>query len=516
VKEDPNVIVMAYAYVNYAPPPSEDIKLASNILVGTVPDLFFPRTPDEQQWVKDQWLGWRHTGCSLFLRPNYMLHGYVMPHVFAHQFADEFEFEWRNGMVATDFDSLTGQWATQGTDLYALMRLHTQADRPIDDVLSEYYSGFGPAAEQVKSYFDYWENYTTRMLETAGEQRMSGIVSWATYAKSAWKLFPPESFGPALQILSDALQATGDEGEYAERVRFLQVGLEHAMLCARVATVIAGADPEASPFAASHAVAKLADFRREHEMSFASNLNFAAYIESRSWEIPEGWDGQPVAAVAQQVAPLEGEPYLSLRGGATMLALLGEGEAFRAHVVTGRVGANDSPINWVLVNQANEVIKRAEVPVGQTVEVEVPVPAPGTYAFFVQTNKNNAMVTLLNDHAALTGRNFAFIHHTSPVYFQVPAGTDKFTISFQGSWPGETVRVRVHDPDGNEVASDEVTRADPQPLEVAVGQAQAGKPWSLSFEKTDRGVLEDYRIWLSDNLPPFLALAPDRLVEWAE
>ncbi|MCD6361920.1 MAG: DUF4838 domain-containing protein, partial [Armatimonadetes bacterium] len=132
---DPNVVVMAYAYVNYAPPPVTGIKLNPNILVGTVPDLFFPRTAYDQQWVKDQWLGWRKTGCSLFLRPNYMLHGYVMPHVFAHQFADEFQFEWRNGMVATDFDSLTGQWATQGTDLYALVRLHTQADRDIDDIL---------------------------------------------------------------------------------------------------------------------------------------------------------------------------------------------------------------------------------------------------------------------------------------------------------------------------------------------------------------------------------------------
>ena len=80
---DPDAIVMAYAYVNYAPPPSEGTELPPNMLIGSVPDLFFPRTPDEQQFILDMWQGWADTGASIFLRPNYMLHGYCMPHIFA-------------------------------------------------------------------------------------------------------------------------------------------------------------------------------------------------------------------------------------------------------------------------------------------------------------------------------------------------------------------------------------------------------------------------------------------------
>lgn len=510
---DPNVVVIAYAYVNYAPPPATDIKLHPNIMVGTVPDLFFPRTAEHQQWVKDQWLGWRKTGCSLFLRPNYTLHGYVMPHNYAHQFADEFRFEWANNMVATDFDSLTGQWATQGSTLYALMRLHTQADREVDDILSEYYAGFGPAAEYVKRYFDYWEDYTTRLLERSTEAGASGITSWSRYAKEAHRLFPPECFEPALAILDQAKQATGATGEFAQRVDFLRLGLEHAMLCAQVAARVAGADPQVSPFAAIHALRKLNEFRRGHEGSFISNLHFAAFIEGRSWELPQGWDGSPVRAISAQAAPLEDErTHFSLRGGYTMLALLGEGEHFRARITTRRVGSNDQPITWVLVNSEDRVLERGEIVPPQSAELDIAVPAPGTYAFFVQTNQNNAQVTLLNEHAALAGRTIGFIYQTPRVYFWVPEGMTSFKILFSSSWPGEAVRVRVLDPQGSEVASAETTRAGDHPIEVVVPAGQDGKAWSLTFEKTDQGVLEDYRVTLGEGLPPIWAHAADRLV----
>lgn len=509
---DPNVVVMSYAYVNYAPPPVLPIKLNPNILVGTVPDLFFPRTSADQQWVKDQWSGWRETGCSLFLRPNYMLHGYVMPHVFAHQFADEYQFEWNRGMVATDFDSLNGQWATQGTNLYALARMQNNGGEDIEKLLGEYYSGFGPAADHVKRYFDYWEAYTTKMLDTRADTGSSGIVNWSRYAKEAHTLFPKESFGPALEILNDAKQATGDTGEFADRVEFLRLGLEHAMMCARVAELVAGDDPIKSPFAVGRAIEKLAEFRREHEGSFISNLHFASFIEGRSWEIPEGYDGHPVQAISDDVAPLQGEPFLSLRGGYMLVAALGEGENYRAHIATRRVGANDSAIRWSLISPEDEVIARGDIPVTETLDLDVPVPAPGTYILFVQTNKNNARVTMLNDHAALAGESIGFVYQTSPVFFYVPEGMEEFTVSISGSWPGETVRARVYDPDGNEAATQATDRKGPIPITVAVGEGQDGKAWSLSFEETDEGVLEDYRVYLGEGLPQFWAHAADRLI----
>lgn len=158
-RHDSDVIVTGYAYVNYAPPPVKE-NLNDHVWIGLVPDAFYPRTPEEHRQCLKMWQGWAKTGCKLFLRPNYTLDGYCLPYIYVHQFADEFAHHARNGMIATDFDSLTAMWATQGPQTYLLARWQSCLDKPVDEVLAEYYSGFGPAAAQVKAYFDYWEDYT--------------------------------------------------------------------------------------------------------------------------------------------------------------------------------------------------------------------------------------------------------------------------------------------------------------------------------------------------------------------
>ncbi len=509
---DPEAITMAYAYVNYAPAPSADIKLPPNMLVGSVPDIFFPRTDAEQQWTLEQWAGWARTGASIFLRPNYMLHGYCMPHIFVHQFADEFQFEATHGMMATDFDSLNGQWATQGTNLYALMRLHTRPQMDIDDLLGEYYSGFGPAADKVREYFDYWEAYVTALRAQPEYADTNSLVNWSRYASAAHRLFPPETLERGMRILDEAAAQVAGQEPFAARVQFLRTGLEHARVCARVARLVAGDDPEASPFTAVRALQELAQFRREIEDSNISNLNFCAFIEGRSWEPVEGYAGESVRPVAEEVAPLPEGAHFSLRGGHTIVAVLEAGESFRAHIETRRVGANERPISWVLVGLDDEVLARGEIPVGESADIDVPVAAGGTCALVVQTNKNNARVTPLNRHAALAAPSIGFIGRTSPVYFMVPPGAAQFTLRFHGQWPGETVRLRVFDPDGNEAGVEETRRKGDMELPITVPAGQDGRAWSVAFEPTETGVMEDYTVRMDPALPAYWSLAPDRLV----
>ncbi|NUQ02172.1 MAG: DUF4838 domain-containing protein, partial [Armatimonadetes bacterium] len=245
-KEDPSAFVLGYAYVNYAPPPSEKIKLNENVWVGTVPDLFFPRSEEEQAWVKTQWEGWRRTGCRLFLRPNYTLDGYCMPQIYATQFADEFRFEAERGMIATDFDSLTGQWSTQGPNLYLLMRLHTRFERTADDLLAEYYAGFGPAGPKVREYFEQWERYSNDVVRKG---KASGMGIYSTYASQAHLLFPEEALAASDKILAEAA-ALAREPAHTARVAWLRKGLEHAILASRTARLMAGGDDRYRPSAA--------------------------------------------------------------------------------------------------------------------------------------------------------------------------------------------------------------------------------------------------------------------------
>ncbi|QYM78558.1 DUF4838 domain-containing protein [Horticoccus luteus] len=286
-KHDPDATVVGYVYFNYFQAPTSGIKLNDHILLGYCPSGgWYPRSPEEHAWFKRQWRGWADTGARLFSRTNYFLDGYCMPFIFAHQFADDFQSEVRNGMVATDFDSLTGQWATQGPDLYLLMRLHTRPDADPDELLSEYYAAFGPAATEVKAYFDYWENYTMGHRAQINEAFDSLHASrWRTWAKAAHAVYPTECFAAGEAMLAKAAAACADDRTAAERVAFLQAGLVHAKLSSRVAGLLSLARPDGPAPEGKEALAELLAFRRAHEFSGIANFNHEAWVEDLSWTL---------------------------------------------------------------------------------------------------------------------------------------------------------------------------------------------------------------------------------------
>jgi len=292
---DPNVTVIGYVYFNYFQAPTSGIRLNDHILLGYCPSGgWFPRSEEEHAWMKQQWDGWRATGARLFMRTNHLLDGYCMPFIYAHQFADDFQHAARNGMVATDLDSLTGQWATQGPNLYVTARLHVRPDASADAVLAEYYSAFGPAAPQVKSYFDYWETYTTTHREQI-DQAMEDLQAsrWRTWAKAAHIVYPAESFVSAETILSQAALAAAKDPDATARVAFLQKGLAHAKLCARIAGQLSLANPIANPAETKTALDELITFRRANERTGIGNFNHDAWVEDLSWKLSEETKKQP-------------------------------------------------------------------------------------------------------------------------------------------------------------------------------------------------------------------------------
>lgn len=286
-KEDPDATVVGYVYFNYFQAPTSGVKLNDHVLLGYCPSGgFYPRADDEHAWYKRQWQGWRETGARLFARTNYFLDGYCMPFIWAHQFADDFRHAAENGMFATDFDSLTGHWATQGPNLYLLMRLHTEPQRKADELLAEYYAGFGPAARDVQAYFDYWERYTAENRARTNQAFEELTASrWRTWAKAAHAVFPPTSFAPAEAILAQAEAACAGDREAAARVEFLRKGLEHAKLCARAAALLTLADPSSTPARGREALEKLLAFRRANERSGIDNFNHDAWVEDLSWKL---------------------------------------------------------------------------------------------------------------------------------------------------------------------------------------------------------------------------------------
>ena len=298
---DPGVHVHFYAYLNYFWPPAEGFTLDPNVMIGFVPWFrwagWFPRTEDEQAWIKQQWLGWKRTGATLYYRPNWFLDGYTMPHVYMHQFAGAFQFYAKNGMVATDFDSLQGMWAAQGPNLYLLARIHVRPEAPVDELLDEYYAAFGPAKDAVRGYFDHWEQYSVdnraRAAQAIQTRRDGHFRRYALYAAVADELYPPEVFDAGFALLDKAQEAAAKgESIHAERVAFLRAGLEHARRCVETAVVMNA--PASTPEERAAALGALRDYRRCVAPLGIANMDRAGIIETDSWqEVPGFKDAWP-------------------------------------------------------------------------------------------------------------------------------------------------------------------------------------------------------------------------------
>ena len=281
---DPVATVIVYNYFNYFHPPTPGTRLNPGVLVGSYPSAgWFPRSAEEHAWFKQQWARWHETGARLFSRGNYCLDGYTMPLIFAHQFADEFQHQARHGMEATDYDALTGQWASQGTNLYLLVRLHTRPQATADELLAEYYAAFGAAAPRIKEYFETWERHAFDRRTAINRQFEDNTSRWRAWALAAHTIFPTASFAPAEALLAQAESLVAAEAEALARVRFLRAGLTHARLCAEVSRWLTLSDPVSDPERGRAALAELVAFRRVHEREWISNFNHCSWVEDRSW-----------------------------------------------------------------------------------------------------------------------------------------------------------------------------------------------------------------------------------------
>jgi hypothetical protein len=294
MKRNPDVqISCSFLYENEFTAPTTEIILDKNYFGEFVqwrdPHLrYFPMPVEAYVWVKEQWLGWKATGIRMGYRPNYLHDGYVLPWFDTWQSGDFLKFAWKNGMEGTDFDSCTGQWAVQGLRLYMHMRLMSNPDLEIKDIRSEYFSAFGPAAKSIESYCDYWENYAVKNV--LNFINLLSVRRYANYPLEAQKAYPIEVFEPAEKILKQALAEAQESHlpEYAKRVKFLQVGLQHALLTLKVVSVYNGARdiPAEHLDEAGKALGELVKFRKEHErLYFSDLLHVTSFWERPSWNM---------------------------------------------------------------------------------------------------------------------------------------------------------------------------------------------------------------------------------------
>jgi len=276
-KHDPEAVVTGYAYSNYRFPPRET-KLNDHIYIGIVPGGWLIGGPGELEEMLDQWDGWAATGAKMMLRPNYMLDGHTMPMYAADTIGAHMRHCAGNGMIATDFDSLTGQCATQGPNLYVLARLTARPDLTVEEVLGEFYSAFGPAAEEVRAYFDHWDAVCDVVTE-----RPAGM-HWSYFYRECDVIFTPEAFARGDALLASAEAAAADDAVALARVQWLRKGLQNARMSLEVQRVYEAYRQSGAIAPYRDALTALDDFRASIEDEFVCNMAYLAWSERYTWD----------------------------------------------------------------------------------------------------------------------------------------------------------------------------------------------------------------------------------------
>lgn len=225
---DPEARVITYAYSRYRSPPTKVERIEPNVWVGYVGFNAYPRPADYRQMSVDEWFGWSRLGATAFLRSNSLFYcGEGAPYVVSRQIAADTRFQIENGLQATDYDCLQGYWATTGPSYYVLARMLWDTETDPEKILAEFYDAFGPLEPIAREYFEYWEDFTTRLGDDPaffGLRRTERMQAYPQYYSDAVL-----SGGREILDRGERLLAEASEDE-RERLVNLQLGLEHGRL----------------------------------------------------------------------------------------------------------------------------------------------------------------------------------------------------------------------------------------------------------------------------------------------
>lgn len=169
--------------------------------------------------------------------------------MFGAAIANDFRWLGQHGLAATDFDSLMGHWSSAGPTYYSTARMHWAPNHTDpNEILTEYYSGFGAANASVRQYVEYWTNWTNKTFtsnatRTRIENLTRAISKQAGEAHGWYKniafVYLRQTFDQADTLLEEARQACKSNDAFGiaaaicvQRVNFLSLGCTHGRLVA--------------------------------------------------------------------------------------------------------------------------------------------------------------------------------------------------------------------------------------------------------------------------------------------
>jgi len=148
---------------------------------------------------------WRKLTDKMIVRPNFLHHGAAMPLNYSRKMVEDLKFCATSGIMGFCMDAVQGHWGSTGLHYYLAARLLDNPALAYDSLMEEYYAEFyGPAAAQMRNYFEELEQFTNRIAESGNS---NGIQSgWGAHAPDYYTNSEIERFSGLLKIAMDATE----------------------------------------------------------------------------------------------------------------------------------------------------------------------------------------------------------------------------------------------------------------------------------------------------------------------
>jgi len=271
-QHDPKAGAVMYAYETTEAPPRIQ-RVEPNVMVAIVPTML------ELQELDQLFRKWKEAGATQFyMRPNYPVYYNTLALPLGHekQMYDAFQVAYQHGVVAVDYDSLTGLCPYTGMADYITARTFSDPSKPFAYWEDHYCAAYGPAAEDIKAYHRYWRE---EFWEKRIQPNLTKIVTFGKSHNFARGLM--WTLGDYYRLsdfdATDAILKKAAARKLAEPQRKL---VEELVLAHRGARLLVAAvtTPGADKFAHS---LRLIEFREQHHRPGVFNWLSAYASESR-------------------------------------------------------------------------------------------------------------------------------------------------------------------------------------------------------------------------------------------
>ncbi|MCK5805029.1 MAG: DUF4838 domain-containing protein [Lentisphaeria bacterium] len=230
----PDRYIGAYAYSNYNHPPLRE-KLSPRVIIGYVGFNYLDAEYNARS--REDWAGWARTGCKLYLRPNLLLAGHGFPLNYARKLGRDVQQCYKTGMLGTDFDSMTHQYAAQAPIFHVLTALLWNPEADVDALYGDFMTtAYGSASVQMRSYWDRLETLTN----TIADFKEGDIDHDRTpkFHKFAPVFYSPQVLAELRTLLAAARTAARDDDSVLARIDTAAVAVDYAEIQTRVLTAV--------------------------------------------------------------------------------------------------------------------------------------------------------------------------------------------------------------------------------------------------------------------------------------